>query len=185
METIKYILGRLGNIWVIGDYHFYHTNVISYCNRPFINAIEMNEYIINENNHYITDNDILIILGDYGFGGTEKFQDCYNRLNGNKYLILGNHDYRHKNKLKRIFNGKILPNVMVIDINGMPVYLSHQPLLYPFIGLNIHGHIHEKIVYSPQHINVSVERTNYAPMQLISVVNDWKMNFLKNNLYSN
>jgi calcineurin-like phosphoesterase family protein len=35
------------------DYHFYHKNVIKYCNRPFNNVEEMNEKIISNHNKLV------------------------------------------------------------------------------------------------------------------------------------
>jgi len=38
------------NYWWTSDYHFSHTNIIRYCNRPFETAEEMNEVIIRGRN---------------------------------------------------------------------------------------------------------------------------------------
>lgn len=55
-------------IYFIADTHFNHTNIIKYCKRPFKDANEMNEYIIEKWNSVVKDDDIVYHLGDVGFG---------------------------------------------------------------------------------------------------------------------
>lgn len=57
-------------IYFIADTHFYHENIIKYCNRPFKNSKQMNEYIVNKWNSVVTKDDIVYHLGDVGFGST-------------------------------------------------------------------------------------------------------------------
>ena len=60
--------------YFIADTHFNHENIIKYCNRPFQNSKEMNEYIVNKWNSVVTKNDIVYHLGDVGFGSTEELK---------------------------------------------------------------------------------------------------------------
>ena len=36
----------LNRIWMISDCHFFHGNIIKYCNRPYSSISEMNEQLI-------------------------------------------------------------------------------------------------------------------------------------------
>ncbi len=74
--------------WFISDTHFYHANIIKYCNRPFNNVEEMNQILIDNWNENIKKNDIVYFLGDFSF----KPNEVINRLNGNIIFLLGNHD---------------------------------------------------------------------------------------------
>ena len=55
-------------IWFTSDTHFFHNNIIDYCKRPFVNAEEMNEYIIKQWNSVVKPQDEVYHLGDFAFG---------------------------------------------------------------------------------------------------------------------
>ena len=50
------------NYWWTSDYHFSHFNIISYCNRPFKTAEEMNETIIKRHNERVKPDDTVFFL---------------------------------------------------------------------------------------------------------------------------
>lgn len=60
------------NIWFTADFHFGHSNIIRYCNRPFRNVEEMDRTILERLNASVKVNDILYFLGDFCIGSKAK-----------------------------------------------------------------------------------------------------------------
>lgn len=157
-------------IFIISDTHFFHTNIIKYTGRPFGSAYLMNETIISNWNKVVSKEDIVLHLGDFGLGTEEELKELKDRLNGTIFLIRGNHD--HQSKIKDL-GFIIIEDYLII---GNKIF-SHYPIakdLIPYKLINIHGHIHEK--ESLNGINVSVEKTNYAPINIKELDNFIKIN---------
>ena len=53
----------MSKIYLIADTHFYHTNIIKYCKRPFKDTYDMNKTIIDNWNRIVKPNDIVLTLG--------------------------------------------------------------------------------------------------------------------------
>ena len=81
-------------IFFSSDQHYWHNNVIRYCNRPFTSVEEMNELMVLAWNMNVKPDDIVYNLGDFSlaFRAVETFPQ---RLLGTKYLVPGNHDFCH------------------------------------------------------------------------------------------
>lgn len=78
--------------WVYGDPHYYHKNVLNYCQRPFKNVEEMNNNMISRHNRIVHKEDKVFIVGDFSFANKFDTTQIVNELNGNIILIMGNHD---------------------------------------------------------------------------------------------
>lgn len=78
--------------WVISDTHFGHDKIITYDKRPFKTGKEMDEAMIKNWNSVVKPNDTIYHLGDFAFHTEDAVCNILERLNGNKILILGNHD---------------------------------------------------------------------------------------------
>lgn len=166
--------------FLISDTHFWHYNIIRYCNRPFVTVEEMNESLINNWNNVVSPNDIVWHLGDFSSGTLAQIKEIFNRLNGQINLLIGNHDKRRSNSpdyWKNIgFNEVVRHRKQISDY----IVFSHQPISpaileqeYDCNTINIHGHLHDQVRHYLDHryINVSVENTEYAPTLFINTNN--------------
>ena len=149
----------MSEIFVTSDHHFFHANIIKYCNRPFFSYQEMNEVMIKRWNKVVGKNDVVIYCGDFAWRGKARL--IRPRLNGTIILVRGNHDLTLSKR----------DGFVIIEGNlGMGnMIFSHEPLEEVPKGIiNIHGHIHHHD--SDKGINVSVEKTNYYPIKLKDVM---------------
>lgn len=172
-------------VFFTSDTHFGHSNIIKYCQRPFNSAEHMDEVLINNWNEVVSPQDIVFHLGDFCFGSDKEWIKILQRLNGTKYLILGNHD------LKKIANSNQIKDYFA-DINmQMRVVVDKQKMLlnhYPFLCFEggyqnvwqLFGHVHsskhstgldkERLVHLfPTQYDVGVDNNNYRPVSFSQV----------------
>lgn len=160
-------------IWVISDTHFYHENIIQYSSRPFRNAREMNEALRENWNSVIKPGDRVYHLGDV-YMGAERSEDVrafLSSLNGKKNLILGNHDDGKDPILNSVFRKIVMWRMMPefgLLLTHVPVHPNSliRPRKNNAKLFNVHGHTHTEPDEGPDYRNVSVERTNYRPVNI-------------------
>jgi len=154
-------------IYFIADTHFGHKEIIQYCNRPFSSTDEMDEALIENWNKVVKKQDAVWHLGDFALRcDIEKMQQIFSRLNGHKYLVMGNHD-RHKVATYYNIGFKYVSKFPIIFkkfyiLSHAPVFLNAQ---MPYF--NIFGHMHDSPAIqtlTEQTFCVSVERHNYFPV---------------------
>ncbi len=165
------------NIYVIGDHHYYHHNILHYTRSNFSDILNMNEYIVRKHNETVSKEDIVIFLGDFCFKNS-GIKEMMERMNGHKYLILGNHDPK---SIIKNYPNLGLEGVFTTPIKIMDNYLSHEPLIdlenmdlsFSLIlnefkkeshSINYHGHIHTSDFISLAHKNVTCEMLDYNPL---------------------
>lgn len=171
-------------IYFTADTHFGHEAILKHCNRPFKDINEMNETLITNWNNKIGPDDIVFHLGDFAFGNTKVWIPILERLNGIKYLILGNHDFKNMPDTARKYFKKVIQQ-LYIDIGGQKIYLNHFPFLC-YGGVyrtnpvwQLFGHVHTGSVGqdTPRLVNlfstqydVGVDNNNYTPISYDEVV---------------
>ena len=177
--------------FLYSDPHFSHAGICQFFRadgvtklRPFEDATEMDEYLIERFNATVSSRDKVYFLGDIVIN-KKALDAVMPRLNGDKVLIRGNHDIYKLKDYSKYFR----------DVRGCHILdgmiLSHIPIHPDSLGrfgTNIHGHLHEKrvrkargvdartgeILYSTEidtrYHCVCVEQTEYAPISFDDVI---------------
>lgn len=175
------------NIFFISDTHFGHANSLVFPaangeglmrGDDFADVEEMDEYMVEKWNSVVRDCDTIYHLGDVAIN--KRYLEVVKRLRGRKILIKGNHDIfgmedyvDGAGMFKDIRAYKVFPKHKVI--------CSHIPLHPDSLGrfgLNIHGHLHDRVVGGSdgiggedyRYFNVSVEQVGYTPISLDEVL---------------
>ena len=153
----------------IADTHFGGENIRRYENRPFENAAEMDEKLIENWNQTVSEEDTVYVLGDFSdYADAKKEAEILGRLNGTKILVMGNHDtHRTPQEWREIGFAECYPMPVIYKSFFM---LSHEPLYInsnmPYA--NFYGHVHANPSYknaSKQSVCVSAERIDYTPVE--------------------
>ena len=173
-------------IFFTSDTHFMHNVGFLYEPRGFTNIEDMNEAIVERWNKVVKPGDIVYHLGDTMLNDTARGCELMKRLNGQIFLIWGNHDTDARKNA--IF--KNCPNVIggwyayVIKHKKMSIYLSHYPTLTANYDekrlsqhvLNLHGHSHQQknFMYpnNPFMYHVGMDSHNCTPVHIDEVMAD-------------
>ena len=185
----------MSNTWFASDHHFGHENMMKFFKRdgvtplrPFVDAEDMDETIIENHNRVVKPNDRVYLLGDLAIARRNIFKAS--RLNGRKKLLMGNHDPFVKNQNRDYFEMAGIEAVEAFHkfdkfvATHIPV---HPSCLSTRWNVNVHGHTHDNLVMKPvvitrqtgeivyatdlekadeRYINVCMEHINYTPISL-------------------
>lgn len=167
------------NIFFTSDTHFGHKNIIKYENRPFNSVEEMDETMIENWNNKVKHQDSIYILGDFAFSEKDYAIKLLNKLNGNKFLIKGNHDKVIK---KRDVASKFawIKDYYMLKANNLKIVLFHYPIAVwdcqHHGSLHLYGHVHSNKGTQhplkadlPNSYNVGVDVNDFAPVELTEI----------------
>jgi calcineurin-like phosphoesterase family protein len=176
IRQLEELLPAGASLYATSDTHYFHSNVIKYCARPFPDFHAMNEALIANHNAVVRPQDVVVHLGDMGFGRDctpEGLRAIRERLNGTFVLIKGNHD--HKPTKWLLPKDKCFEELYL----GKNVYLTHiPPAVMPNeeVDVCLHGHVHEQyddfMVFNPVHmkniryVNAGVDVRGFRPVTL-------------------
>ena len=179
----------MSEIFFTSDTHFGHSQPFLYEPRGFTNIEEMDEVIIERWNNIVSPNDIVYHLGDTMLNDNANGIRCFKRLNGQIFLIFGNHDSEARKNL--IFT-ECMHQVQggwyawQFKYEKFSIYLSHYPTLTANFDnkhfsqhvINLHGHTHQRTNWldprNPFMYHVGVDSHNCTPVHIDEIITDIK-----------
>ena len=195
---MKLLLEKGQRLWFTSDTHYNHANICrgttqwdrSGVNhfRDFDTLDEMNTALVNNINSLVKENDILIHLGDWSFGGLDSISEFRNQIVcKNIHLILGNHDHHidsNKNGVAELFssvNQYLDLSIKWAGDPGKKFNNAHFVLMhYPIASWNglgkgiphLHGHVHlppHRRIGKGRVMDVGVDGNNLFPISMEDV----------------
>ena len=167
-------------IWFTSDTHFNHENIVEYSSRPFEDLEEMTAALIHRWNSEVKPGDIVYHLGDFALSWGKKHEgvvdDILSNLNGNKLLIVGNHDRNEVTRNSR-WSKVVRYHEIKVDLGGVHkqrIVMSHYAMrtwnqMHRGAWM-LHGHSHGNLTdIGGKTIDVGVDCHGYRPISLEKV----------------
>lgn len=158
----KLILQGKQQVYFTSDTHGYHRNICKGTTewdlkehgghtsvRDFNTVEEMNQVLIDGINNTVKEDDWLIHLGDFTFGGIDKIWEFRKRINTkNIILILGNHD-------TNIANNRELEN-WTKESDRRQYAQQAFSSVHPYLELSVSSSVYGKQSYNLFHFPLSI-----------------------------
>lgn len=124
-------------LWFVSDLHLNHKKLChSYPEhfeqtRKYATVEEMNEDLLKNWNETVGKDDVVIFLGDFTLGTphaqlAQLFLSTMDKLNGQIYCVLGNHDYELRRRLEKIGEDSVFVKYLMIDYQGRQYLAQHH-----------------------------------------------------------
>lgn len=194
---MKLVLENGQRLFFTSDTHYGHHNICSATTqwvpanrntRQFNSLDEMNDILVNNINETVGENDILIHMGDWSFGGFDNIQRFRNRITcKNIHLVLGNHDHhiaKNTNGVTELF--KSVQHYLVLNVRRLieggrvekfNFVCMHFPIA-SWINMNagfihLHGHVHlppHQRIADGKAMDVGVDGNGLYPISMDEVL---------------
>ena len=166
----------MANKFFTADTHFNHVNILELQPRPWETAIEMNQALIDNWNSVVKPGDVVYHLGDFAFPqnilGDEghRLEWIIGMLNGQIFLIRGNHDSKNWKKFGSIYERLMVKveDTMYIKHGSQKIFLSHYSHRVWRASVHgtwhLYGHSHGHLSDHGKSFDVGVDSWNYTPV---------------------
>jgi calcineurin-like phosphoesterase family protein len=197
---MKIELQKGQTLWFTSDTHYNHSNICrattrwvdaDSVTRDFSSLEKMNEDLVFWINKRVGQDDILIHLGDWSFGGFESIKEFRDRIVcKNVHLVFGNHDHhisKNKDNIQSIFSST--HDYLDLDVSWwvkdwkvtkkerQRFICMHYPIA-SWNGMNdgvihLHGHVHlpnRLRVADGKAMDVGVDGNEMEPISLENIL---------------
>lgn len=156
----------------ISDLHFGHKNALGFDNRPWLTVEDMDKALIENWNFVVDNGDIVYILGDMFWCNWQDAIAILDQLNGQKFLIKGNHDRCNESKFVKKFVK--ITEYLEVDDNGRKIVLCHYPIpcfKNHFYGwYHLYGHVHSSFEHNMmEHVKKQMTDLYAKPCKMYNV----------------
>ena len=163
-----------GRTWVCADHHFGHANILNFTDKDgnkirgarFKSIEDHDQSIVAWHNERVKPEDRVYMLGDVAIN--RRYLWLIGQLVGRLVLVKGNHDIFKLDDYRKYFDD-IRAYVVQLDGDHNKFILSHIPIHPDSLGrfgTNIHGHYHNNKIDDNRYKCVSLEHTDYKPIQI-------------------
>jgi len=195
-NKMKLVLEKGQKLFFTSDTHYNHANICSSTTqwvrntRKFDSLDAMNDALVNNINEVVGENDILIHLGDWSFGGFDSIAEFRDRIIcKNIHLVFGNHDEhitKNKEGIQKVFSS--VNSYVNLDLRRPSLINKGMVDKYRFIlchfpiaswdGMNngvrhLFGHVHlppHKRIMEGRAMDVGCEGNNLTPISLDEII---------------
>jgi calcineurin-like phosphoesterase family protein len=193
---MKLSLNKGQRLWFTSDTHYNHANICSATTRwkdpttirQFKTLEHMNSHIVGNINESVRQDDILIHLGDWSFGGFEQIQKFRDQITcNNVHIITGNHDHHIENNrenCQKLFSSvnkyvelNVKWNVGTTLMDEANFVLMHFPIAswnnMSKGTIHLHGHVHlnsNERLGPGKMMDVGVDGNMLYPIQMSEVL---------------
>jgi calcineurin-like phosphoesterase family protein len=197
---MKLSLNKGQRLWFTSDTHYNHANICSATTkwsdpttiREFKSLEYMNAHLVGNINEVVKQDDILIHLGDWSFGGFEQIQKFREQIVcENIHIVTGNHDHhieRNRDNCQSLFSSvnkyielNVKWNVGTPLMNEANFVLMHFPIAswnnMAKDAIHLHGHVHlnsDKRIGPGKMMDVGVDGNMLYPIGLSEVLHIMK-----------
>ena len=203
---MKLTLNKGQQLFFTSDTHYSHSNICSATTnwavnngyaREFDSLQDMNQRLVDNINNMVGEDDIIIHLGDWSFGGFDKIEEFRSQINcKNIHLPFGNHDHhieRNKEGIQKLFSSvqqylrlEVRRPINKATVEKFTFICMHYPIA-SWHDMNqgvihLHGHVH-----LPEHLriaegkamDVGVDGNKLEPISLDEIVEIMKYRPIK------
>ena len=168
----------MNDLWFTADTHFHHDAVIGFCSRPFADVEEMNQALIDRWNECVGRGDLVYHLGDFAFGTPAQAVEVVRQLNGQKFLVMGNHDRNRVPVLRALEPHFVWMRDLTrvkprLGLSKKYIVLCHYAMrtwnLKQHGSWQLFGHSHGMLQTTNLSLDVGVDSWSYAPVGLTEI----------------